>query len=411
MINTNNNIMNYQLSKYIGDNSIAESIKKGILKKGDNIILPYSNLHVFDLAEVCTDLIVNDINTYIVLEDKYQILLKKLIILGDKKIKQKLDIINIITPAQYLKGEYDYMKGKMTIGDGNPPYDGNSQLHQKIFNKTLELLEDGGQMTFIQPATPVHNKKEDSINKNSTKSPMLTMRENLCNYYTEVEIVSGSVFKDAAIATDLMITTIIKKQSDFNGLNKITYKNGQTYTNVNIEDISMTQISPKIYSSILKKYKKLCLKNGTLNDIAYFSKKMDIDSKYVSIAQIRGNINKETGELVSDFFTYFSDNDIKRNDTDIKYGLLSNNKENVYNYLSSNVARFGLSLLKFNNNNHRGENKMTPLVDFSKIYTEQELYDMLGLTEEEIIEIEKVIPYWDHFRNTKEETINYIEED
>jgi len=397
MISTNNNIMNYQLSKYIGDRNISEAVEKGILKKGDNIILPYSNLHIFDIAEVCTDLIVNDINTYIVLEDEYQILFKKLILLGDKKIKQKEGIIKIITRTQYLNGGYDYMKGKIKLSDGNPPYDGKSELHQKIFNKTLELLEDGGQMTFIQPSTPIHNKKEDKINKDGTKKPTLIMKENLCNYNTEIEVVSGSIFKDAAIATDLMITTITKKQSNFYGIDKITYKNGQVYTNVNIEDISMTQVPPNIYKNILKKYKKLCLSNGTINDIAYFSKNMNSYDNYISIAQVRGHIDTVTGGLKNDFFTYFSKDNITKDADDIKYGLLSDYKENTFKYLSSNVARFGLSLLKFNSNNHMGENKLTPLVDFSRTYTDQELYDMLGLTEEEIIEIEKVIPYWDHF--------------
>jgi len=49
---------------------------------------------------------------------------------------------------------------KFDVIVGNPPYQGNAELHQKIFNLSVNLLNDGGDLSFIQPALPIHNKKK-----------------------------------------------------------------------------------------------------------------------------------------------------------------------------------------------------------------------------------------------------------
>ena len=53
----------------------------------------------------------------------------------------------------------------------------------------------------------------------------------------------------------------------------------------------------------------------------------------------------------------------------------------------------GLALNKFNVNLAiGGSTKFIPMFDFSRTYTDEELYKMVGLTEEEIAAIENFLP-------------------
>jgi len=65
---------------------------------------------------------------------------------------------------------------------------------------------------------------------------------------------------------------------------------------------------------------------------------------------------------------------------------------NVYNYLTTNAARFGLSIYKFSADMYGGAMNGVPIVDFSKTYTNDELYNILGITEEERNAIDSSLP-------------------
>ena len=267
-------------------------------------------------------------------------------------------------------------------------------------------------MVFIQPATPYHNKK---YKKKAAESQMI---ENIKKNHIEVEIVPSNVFSNAQVATNFAITTISKIPSNGN-IESVTYKNGITYNNVPLEDISMTEIPPDVYKSIRDKYYSYIKKNGCLSDVLSSDKNKikarlpvirgnikkngslyDItvsskESNGASIASIRGHMGK------NDFYTFMSRNDLISsraiNDKGQTIKCENNQKENVHRYLMTDFARVGLSLLKFNVNNHMGELKSVPLVDFNKVWTDDELFNMIGITDDERKEIEKVIPEWDHY--------------
>ena len=268
----------------------------------------------------------------------------------------------------------------------NPPYSGS--LHQTIYNQCMKVLnQKTGQMTIIQPATTVQNKREQ---KRGTAPKQ--MQDNLEKYYSEIIVEDGTVFKDALISTDLTITTVKMNKPTNGNVDKITYKDSEVYNDVALEDISMCQMPPKLFKSIRQKYEAYVSKHGSLKDISVLDK-LNPNKHYISIARIRGHRGPEG--LKADFYTHFAYANTKNTDN-ISLGLecVPGEEENMYSYLTTFVARFALALLKFNTDTQL---RLVPIVDFSKKYTDAELFEMLNITTEEQEAIKLVIADWYHY--------------
>lgn len=382
-------INNLQLNKLFVNSTFDEAVKDGKIVSGDNILLVYSNIHIFDLSEVCIKLLLLGITPIVVINKKYNILMEHLIYITPeiKKLKCKIELIDTL---EYMKEGIKNMKDKITLAVCNPPYDGKARLHQQIFNKTFEILEDSGVMVIIQPAYTYQN------NKSNTDKYTSKMSKYLEQYKTSAELVHGSVFKDALIATDLSITRIEKVKSTGKGIDNIesfTYKNGDTYENIPLSSICFNTTPPALFTQLRTKYEKMCSDNGSIADISFKNGNIKADKNYAKMAKIRGHIID--GGIADDFYSIFAKKNME--DDEITFGLECKKSEtkNVYRYLASNTARYGFSMLKMNNN-VVSEIALIPIIDFSKEYTEVELYSMFGFTDEEIAEIERIIPYWDH---------------
>ena len=281
---------------------------------------------------------------------------------------------------QFREKEYKDMKfSAITI---NPPYNGKAALHQQFFNKCYDLLEDGGVMASIQPATTYFNKKTNQ--KDAVDTMQKILKTNPC----EVEIENPEIFENAGIQNDLSITYLTKSKKTNSTIDKITFKNGNTYLNVPLEDISMTQIDPATYATIRNKYEAHILAHGSLEDKI---SKVPGKSK-AHLGKIRG-----TRPTDDDFYTFIP---LRENRGDYGFSKSStfgvsvsskNEVDFVYDYLESYIARFGLALLKFSQNTANKEFALVPLVDFDKFYTDEDLRQMLKLTKNELVEIKKVI--------------------
>ena len=272
------------------------------------------------------------------------------------------------------------MTKKFDFVFGNPPYVGKAALHQQIFNKAVELTKDDGYVVFVQPATPYQNKKEKK------KGPEKEMIANVLKYRSKVCIHPGTVFEAAGIMTDVAITTLQKTKS-IPVVNQITYKNGETYEKVKIENISITEFSPEMYESIVSKFMRICGVNGSVG--GNMTKNASVESVFIS--KVRGHPNDP------DFFTIVPRADgrihyCENLHTDFGLTIPVDNSENFYDYCESYVARIGLATLKFNQHLNNGELNLVPMFDFSRTYTDEELYQMVGLTDEEINAIENFLP-------------------
>jgi len=281
----------------------------------------------------------------------------------------------------------DYGMNKFDVILGNPPYNGRAALHQQFFNKSYDLLKDGGVLAFIQPATTYFNKKDRQ--KDAVKIMIDNIQNNVCSVFIE----NPEVFENAGIQNDLSITVLEKTPSKTKNIESITYKNGNVYKDVPLEDISMTQIEPVVYAKIRTKYEKYVEKHGSLEDV--ISK--EVGTLKALLGKIRG-----TRPTDDDFYTFIPLRNNREDygagkDTD--FGVSIENEKNVefvYDYLESYVARFGLALLKFSQNTKNKEFALVPLVNFDKKYSDEYLYKMLDLTDDEVLEIKKVIvPLYD----------------
>lgn len=305
---------------------------------------------------------------------------KQITFFSDHQSKTKLlnslsdNATEIITDKEKL------MSKKFDFVFGNPPYAGKAALHQQIFNKAVELVKDDGYVVFVQPATPYQNKK--SKKKGHEKD----MIANVLKYRSKVIIHPGTIFEAAGVMTDVAITTLQKTKS-IPVVNQITYKNGETFDKVKIENISITEFSPEMYESIVSKFTKVCEDNGSVG--SNMSKDESLDSVFIS--KVRGNVG------TSDFFTIVPKQDNREHyaenkNTDFGLRIPVSQSENFYNYCESYVARMGLAILKFNSNLANGELNLVPMFDFSRTYTDEELYQLVGLTDEEINAIENFLP-------------------
>jgi hypothetical protein len=266
----------------------------------------------------------------------------------------------------------------------NPPYKGQSMLHQQFFNLGVELVKDGGQVVCLQPAIAYFNKKE----KTDDKSQL--MRDNIKKYQTKVDFVSPKVFGTAAPANDLSITTLTKVKDNAE-IREVVYTSGKTFNNVKLENVTKLEMDPIAYESVVAKYKSYIKKHGSIEKI---TSKKDGEEK-VKIAAIRGNV-----AIGADWYTFIPNKEDDLRLTNKDFGILTNNSkknvEAIHHNLKLTSIRFGLAIYKFSTDMHGGAMRGVPLIDFYKKHTDQDVYNLLGITLEEQAEIEKGIPsYYD----------------
>jgi hypothetical protein len=266
----------------------------------------------------------------------------------------------------------------------NPPYKGQSMLHQQFFNLGVDLVKDGGQVVCLQPAIAYFNKKEKTDEKSQK------MRDNIKQYNTKVEFVSPKVFGTAAPANDLSITTLTKIK-DRQEIREVKYTSGKTYKNVKLENVTKLEMEPSVYASIVSKYKSFVTKHGSIEDIT--SNEDGVEK--VKIAAIRGNV-----AIGTDWYTFIPNKETDLRITTKDFGIITKgskkNAEAIHHNLKLNSIRFGLAIYKFSTDMHGGAMRGVPLIDFYKKHSDADVYKMLGITTAEQAEIEKVIPkYYD----------------
>jgi hypothetical protein len=266
---------------------------------------------------------------------------------------------------------------KFTVVISNPPYKGKAELHQKFFNKAVELVEDGGVVSFIQPATPYF------IKKGSTRTHANIMIENVRKYQSDVKIFSGSIFESAFIGTSLALTTLTKVPSPTQSLRLYISESGKQYKNIDIDSINMLGMEPSIYEALTKKILPKAEELGTVQELI----SVDTTQKKLHFQKIRGNIGK------SDFYSFISNNkDYWKIDSSLEYGLTCNNYNSLISYLTSYFARFCLSIYKFGFHSDNGELKSVPLVPFDQIWNDKLLCEYFNITDAEYAEILRCLP-------------------
>lgn len=311
----------------------------------------------------------------IYLIDKYPMFTNEVKLMGFKPE-------NIIL-ADFLEWEPEL---KFDVVLGNPPYKGKAALHQQFFNKAVDIIKDGGFVSFIQPATPYFNKK---VNK---KEPERIMTELLRKYkLLNVKFVSYDVFSGIASGTTQLAITILNKTPSPNQqIERLEYISGKVELNINVDFINELEIDGNTFSTLQKKYQKYIDKNGHLDSICgYLPKGTNIHR----IPYITGNRNENRyySIITSNMSSFL--NSISRHDLYWSVKLShTETVESFYSFAKTFVARFGLCFLKYNQHNENGELRSVPLVPFDRIWTDKELAKLIGLTDDELALVQTVLP-------------------
>ncbi len=285
----------------------------------------------------------------------------------------------------------------------NPPFHGNTRLHQKIFNRSVKLVAKNGYVLFIAPATPYENRP------NTGNKAEQEMENNILRYPVDVELKPGGIFLDAEVGTDLAITLLHKEiDNESNVVDEIEYITGKIYKSVPLEYISKNQVDPFKLKTMLDKFKTFIDNNeGNLQSIIKAeSATKKQNQHYISIPNLRGHVadtKMVDGTLVvtnnPDYYTIFASEQHLVTQEAITTGIecLEEERDNLYNYLTKKTVRFAYSMYKINMRIFPYHFSFVPIIDFSKTYTDEELYVLFGFNEEEIKIIEEVIMDWNHY--------------
>lgn len=311
----------------------------------------------------------------------------------------------------------------------NPPYKG--YLHLKILDSVLDI---GKEIIFVQPS--VHF--IDNRDSNEVRMDMVNKIKDRIN---SLILFNGNPVFNIALFVPCAITYLDnKKNNKFNFIDKINKQN-LVIENEKISWISLFGYREEyisIYNKIIGKYNSLQDigdvrgRKQLKNDDSYFvecthirgntnitkslqdfgavlgsrheHKKMlnNKDSYFVEFTRIRGHTNITTDTMFKDdFFTIMSANKKPESGRNPRYDMHWEFKteleaQNFIYYCKTNFARMCLALFKIDQSLNHGELRSVPVVDFTRSWTNEELYEHFNISKEEQEFIKEVIkPYYD----------------
>jgi hypothetical protein len=269
---------------------------------------------------------------------------------------------------------------------GNPPYLGGKLIYLKIFNISVDILENNGEIVFIQPAMPYFNKKEKQ------QKAFNDFISNINKYQNSVEFGGEKYFKTVNITNALGIINLRKTKGN-NKIQNVIYNDSKRFSNIPIQAVNKLEIEPHLYLKSKIFFKNLIEKNGSINQLIdkCNNSKLSDKGSYFKLALIRGNVDLENGGIKSDFFTFFSSKNYQETleQKNIRFGIRCNKEyfENLRSYLNTKFARYGLSLLKFDFNMSKSNLEFVPYVDFSQDWNDKKLFEYFEVPEN----IQKII--------------------
>ena len=299
----------------------------------------------------------------------------------------------------------------------NPPY--NKNLHIQFFNKGLDILSNTGKMTIIEPATWLMNLRQNSPNVNKLFSPLKERVKGRVE-----KIVIENLNGEFGTISNLFSITYINNSFDNNKINFTLFGTNQT---IDFDNCSHILHNDLVYS-ILHKIEKCdkVAKYVTSNKCGFNYLKFNSITFCAYVAEFRAPgafknknvfINFKNFNIFRGFTLPLINNDETIYKLEIpKKQRCGNHSKNSKNRFSDKPAEciYGThqeltnyrhyvlnnTLPLFINicmtiDQHNNSLKYVPwLVD--KQYTDQEIYEMFGFTEQEINLIEKTIRKYEH---------------
>ena len=277
----------------------------------------------------------------------------------------------------------------------NPPYANHpgDGLYVKFLNKCINITNN---LISINPDGPITGHGSGSLAKYAFKE----FRENLDSYNFDIELIDGKQF-DAAIKSNICIIKFDRNKDHNIHLNYYGHE----------EDFDKQKdINIFFYNDYLvefdKKIRKYVKENGCIED------HMKLTAGYGDFVKSK---LKEINPDKSKLFVYFLKPNasfpyakMKKNDLDkvkeyndedqykksmcyVEFDKSEKNKaENFLNYLDSDLVKLCIKFSTLSNIQNINRYTIIPWLDFSKSYTDEELFEMIGMKYDKE-EIDKIL--------------------
>jgi hypothetical protein len=263
----------------------------------------------------------------------------------------------------------------------NPPYMKN--VHLKFLKLALETSRC---IVHLGPARWLLNAKNNRRQNNETE-----LKKILETHVKSIKLINGnSYFEGVKFEMPLCIINI-NMNFKYENINIDDELSNSTYQ---INDLNKLRIYSYYdgYENLRSKILTYCINKQNLAD--YENKS---GNWYANFSVMRGHINKNKDNMHKDDFYTFISKDLKPSKKQRKAAHFAFDTEqetaNFIEYLKTRFSRFCLSLFKINKSIGTGVLKSVPyLKDYTKKYTDADLYKMFNITKDEIEFIESVIP-------------------
>lgn len=283
---------------------------------------------------------------------------------------------------------------KFDVCFSNPPY--NDNLHIKIL---MAVLGRATIETSIAKQFIVIHPMNWLIDLKAKEALFHNFKSLIGSKLVSITAFNGNPIFDITLHYPCGITKIDLNHDHKSGISVSYFKERYKVNSINV----ITKYGgswSKLVEPFMRKINSSIISNG---DITKFQVKAAINGKhYCQLAGMRGHESQEVDNQVkTDFYTVLMQKTEEckglRKAIDsagmMTFALSSQDEvDNFIGYLQTDFARFCLSLYKINGNNHRGELKIIPAMDFSQTWDDEKLFKHFDINQETQDYIRKFLP-------------------
>jgi len=286
---------------------------------------------------------------------------------------------------------------KFDVVVGNPPY--QRTLYLKFLHQACEI---GERVLYVMPTTWLLDKK-------GMYKPYETARAAVRDRLQHVTLFNGN--EQFGIASFLPLGVLDIAAPHERLIQVIDQCNNVSLFYSSIDEInkfSNTTVFPGLagkYVTARDRFGHVGLHTNT--DESFFVNFSPIrghvrlrtntdESFFVNFSPIRDNVNRKGSKMVADDFYTIVTRDLKVEERATKKSWWSfktqQEAHNFLNYLKTDFARFGLAVLKNTQNLGPTDMACIPWLDFTRSWSDKQLYSMFNITPEEQAFIKQHIP-------------------
>ena len=288
---------------------------------------------------------------------------------------------------------------KFDLVFSNPPYNDYDDI--KILNEIIPIIKE---FVIVHPCAYIL--KDGKQNATMNKFNTLINRKVSSIHFIDPFITFDGVLNptpcvithyDEKRNTDIDVSYELKSFFNINDSN---------YVSKSIDDITI--YGSKYLDHVLpfkQKIELYCEKNGSLNQIKQSKISLDNTKFYCQLPQIIGQVNRTKNFKGFYEHTFFTLMPLSENtDVTLEDGLPKPSKKNNFvfntneelinfkNYLKTDFVRFCLSFKKFSKNLQTDSFNLIPLMDFTQVWTDEELFEHFKVTKEMAKLIREFLP-------------------